>query len=511
MSNSQGIRRLSPFIIIAAFFLYKLTHLGISFFWDESWVYAPAIQVLAENGPSLLPDAISLEYSRGHPLLFHFLGALWVKIFGSGFFSMHFFALVITTFFLLIANQVLQRIGDRVFASTVLLILCVQPLFVAQASMVLPEMLLATLSLACIHFYMSGKTHLYILFGILTVLTKETGILVLVSIVLFDFIRNISDKRSFVDIIKRGFLLALPLLTLGLHMLYLKSVFGWFLYPEHTGMIKKDLFTISSNFIQVVHDQVTFQGRFLISGPFVALYLFTLLRSKRFRDILLAIIAVLFAIFTLKFYGIQYPLSLLYLVFSIHLCVTQFMNEQKDTNQYLLLFLIFILIYALFSAANFYTVRYLLSTLIFTIIIPLYFLLSHKKLKKWIILYLGATVPAFVYLLLNPENVRDINLSYLDYCPTQLEVVQYFEENDLYEAQINTMFLMSVALTDEKAGYRGTEDVFKYVNQENGGEEDYYIFYNVEDDKRRDGLDGELIQRYESGLVWFEIWKVSKL
>jgi hypothetical protein len=151
-----------------------------------------------------------------------------------------------------------------------------------------------------------------------------------------------------------------------------------------------------------------------------------------------------------------------------------------------------------------------LSTLIFTIIIPLYFLLSHKKLKKWIILYLGATVPVFVYLLLNPENVRDINLSYLDYCPTQLKVVQYFEENDLYEAQINTMFLMSVALNDEKAGYRGTEDVFKYVNQENGGEEDYYIFYNVEDDKRRDGLDGELIQRYESGLVWFEIWKVSK-
>jgi hypothetical protein len=509
MSNSQGIRRLSPFLIIAAFFLYKLTHLGISFFWDESWVYAPAIQAMAEIGPSLLPDAISLDYSRGHPLLFHFLGGLWLKMFGHSWFSMHFFALVISVAFLLFANQVLQRLGDNIFASIVLLLICVQPLFVAQASMVLPEMLLATLSLACVLFYMRGNTVLYIVFGILTVLTKETGILVLVSIVLYDFIRNIIEKRSPLELVKRGFVLCLPLLTLVVHMLYLKSVFGWYLYPEHTGMIKKDLFAIASNFFQVIHDQIAFQGRFLISAPFVVLYLYTLLSSKKFRDILLAILAVLVAIFTLKFYGIHFPLGVLYVVFCIHFCLNQISRQKSNKGNYLLLLLLFILIYALFSAANFYTIRYLLSTLLFTLIIPLYFLINELNWRKWVLVYLVATVPAYIYLLLNPESIRDINLSYLDYCPLQLEVVEYFEENELYDEQINTMFLMSVALKDDKAGYRGTELPFKYVNQENNGDVDYFIFYNVENDNRREGLDGEMIQRYESGKVWFEIWKTK--
>lgn len=508
MPNSQGIRRLSPFLIIAAFFLYKLTHLGISFFWDESWVYAPAIQAMAENGPSLLPDAISLEYSRGHPLLFHFLGSLWITIFGSAYFSMHFFALVVSVFFLLIANEILQRIGNNILASIVLLLLCVQPLFVAQASMVLPEMLLATLSLACVLFYMRGNRLLYILFGILTVLTKETGILVLVSIVLFDFIRSIKDRQPVGDIIRSSLILGLPLLTLLVHMLYLKSVFGWFLYPEHTDMIKRDLFVIVSNFFQVIHDQIAIQGRFLISGPFVVFYLLTLLNSKKFRDVLLFIIVGLLALFTLKFYGSHFPLSLLYLVCGIHYCISQLTSKDEGGRQYLALFLIFIVIYGLFSAANFYTVRYLLSTLIFTMIIPINFLINETRWKKCFLFYLMAILPLFVSLLLNPRSIKDINLSYLDYCPLQLEVVQYFEDNELYEAQINTMFLMSVALKDNKAGYRNTEKKFEYVNQENNGTVDYYIFYNVENDPRREGLEGEMLKRFESGLVWFEIWKV---
>jgi hypothetical protein len=63
-----------------------------AFFWDEAWGYAPALKSMAQAGPSLLPGSISTDLSRGHPLLFHFLGGVWIKIFGETNLSLHAYA-----------------------------------------------------------------------------------------------------------------------------------------------------------------------------------------------------------------------------------------------------------------------------------------------------------------------------------------------------------------------------------------------------------------------------------
>ena len=99
------------FTLLFGLIIYKLKFLNLPFFWDESWVYAPSLRMMHDNGPSMMPNIIPIEYSRGHPLLFHFLGGVWLKIFGTSLISFHSFALfisvlVIIAFFVCAARNV---------------------------------------------------------------------------------------------------------------------------------------------------------------------------------------------------------------------------------------------------------------------------------------------------------------------------------------------------------------------------------------------------------------------
>ena len=86
---------------IVCLILFKLPHLYLPYYADEAWSYAPAIKIMAQNGPSLLPGAISADYTRGHPLLFYFLSSSWIRLFGDSNFSLHSFALLISVLLVL--------------------------------------------------------------------------------------------------------------------------------------------------------------------------------------------------------------------------------------------------------------------------------------------------------------------------------------------------------------------------------------------------------------------------
>ena len=69
------------FLCWLIFIIFKLPHLSLPYYSDEAWSYIPAIHMMETNGLSMLPDALPPDVSRGHPLLFYFLGALWMRVF----------------------------------------------------------------------------------------------------------------------------------------------------------------------------------------------------------------------------------------------------------------------------------------------------------------------------------------------------------------------------------------------------------------------------------------------
>src|SRR6188508_3339693 len=88
---------LAGFLVVVIVFIYfKLQHLPLPYFWDEAWVYAPAVNHLYQHKLSLLPDAMPVDLSRGHPPLFHFLAACWQKLFGASIPSTPAFAVTVS-------------------------------------------------------------------------------------------------------------------------------------------------------------------------------------------------------------------------------------------------------------------------------------------------------------------------------------------------------------------------------------------------------------------------------
>ena len=55
-------------VVLVVLVMFKIPHILVPFYWDESWPYVPAIKEMYRNGISLLPGAIDPNLSRGHPL-----------------------------------------------------------------------------------------------------------------------------------------------------------------------------------------------------------------------------------------------------------------------------------------------------------------------------------------------------------------------------------------------------------------------------------------------------------
>src|ERR1700733_5833249 len=100
-------------LVLILFIMIKIPYLLYAFYWDESWPYVPAIIAMHSHGASLLPNAIDPNLSRGHPLFFHALGALWIDVFGGSNKSMHSFALVISLLFLISIYEAGYRIYNK--------------------------------------------------------------------------------------------------------------------------------------------------------------------------------------------------------------------------------------------------------------------------------------------------------------------------------------------------------------------------------------------------------------
>ena len=136
---------LLPILLILV--IFKIPQLYLPAFWDEAWSYLPAIMRMAERGPSLLPDPQTAELFRGHPLFFYALVSLWIKFFGTSFFAMRLLPLLVSMLLLIVLFYFSKKYFGRMIAATATLFLLIQAVFLAQSSMLLPEMLLALLSL----------------------------------------------------------------------------------------------------------------------------------------------------------------------------------------------------------------------------------------------------------------------------------------------------------------------------------------------------------------------------
>ncbi len=453
-------------LVIIVFVLSRLPVLQLPLYWDEAWVYGPAINLMAERGLSLLPDSIPVYYSRGHPLLFHFLGASWIKIFGNSMLSLHSFALTITTILLIVVYRFGKEFYSPSIALLAVIVLSLQPVFIAQSVFVLPEMMLALFSMLSLYYFLKGRFLLYFIFGSATVMTKESGLVVIACITLFYFIINLTKKKQAVfTVIINALKYLLPVLVLFIFLIIQYFIQSWFLFPGHTGLINFDLATVWGKLTEGYGAYLfIYQGRNLLTLIALIGLIFYFIRKKKFRE---------------------------------------------DSHVTFLL-LLFVLGFLLFSSINFFSNRYILCILpaFVFITIGVFFKLITNKIVylSFIIILVFSQVHQF-----NKLTNSDHNIGYVNAVKAYQSVINYCIDNNLQDKSIYAYFITRTNMTNPYAGYVEKGQEFSNVLSEFSPDTDYYIFSNFDSDKNslenRNKPYLKLIKKFEYRQAWIELYK----
>ncbi len=286
-------RRGVPYLCIALFIVLKLPDLEVAFYWDESWVYAPAISHMYDHGPSLMPDAIPVEYSRGHPLLFHALCAAWMQLFGASHVAMHSFALCIGVALALALYEIMLALFGWRVACISLALLLLNHVFFVNSSFVLNDVALGLCMLLSVYCYARRR---YAAAGVaLTLLffMKESGLVMAVVVAADIAVALVLRKATWRDILARLVCVGVPLLLVGAFFIVQKHVMGWYLYPGHTSIIdlsgEATLFNLQRGMYFMLH----LNSNYFFYGLFAVLIVVVAVCRRRLHYLLVVAAMVL--------------------------------------------------------------------------------------------------------------------------------------------------------------------------------------------------------------------------
>ncbi len=400
------------FILVAGFagfVLLKMSHLSAPFFWDEAGVYGRIAFHLADNGLSLHPKSVDQWLSRGHPLLYSFFIASFCKIFGTTTFVAHFGNLVLSVFLLasiFIHTRQIYNFRSGLFAVAFLMI---QPIFFAQAVMVLPEIALGLCFWWLIWAYYKRSLWIYVIAGSAAVLIKETALIWLFAITFYELLSN----RSRFHIKHLKWLL--PVAPFLIFLVIQKLTWDWYLFPYHITSISFNVDHVATIFWRYLVFIFWEQGRGVIPVLIIPFCIYEWkTRPSRLKE---------FRHYITSFGVIAAFVCLCYMLFS----GTSFLLER-----YMLPVLPFVAIFVGVSMDKFYNLKGLLQTIVLTAIL---YLLPASKMSS----------DHFVY---------DIDMSYLRSIDATKKCLEYMINEGIYTSnKFSVNIPLTYAILDKRFGY----------------------------------------------------------
>jgi len=219
---------------------------------DEKFWYIPRSLLISQNNLNPIfrgigiPEELKIPEERKHPWfnnsrnyitdsthppLFYEILAFFYFLFGYSIVLTHLIVIVIsffTLYFTYLLGRYLYNEETGFFSSFLLLF---SPVFFSQAGRAYPDMLTACFGIAAIYFSLKEKTTLYLVFGSLLVLSREQGVLFIVSILIYQFIKNYKENKKV--LFNRLFSYSFPLFILVFWYIYHYLKTGLFIYGQH--------------------------------------------------------------------------------------------------------------------------------------------------------------------------------------------------------------------------------------------------------------------------------------
>lgn len=258
------MRKVGPIILVIASLIvtlfavqYYYNILQVPFFWDELGVYSRAAIHQSVHGVSILPSSTPDVLSRGHPLLSTAYFGFVFKYFGVTTESARISAFLIFSLSVLICYLWLAKFGNKWKAAIVSVAVAIQPAFLAQSFIVFPEQMLLLFTLMALYFYKKDNNSLTILSICLSILIKESALVLPIAFGLAHFFRTKNIKLSLAYVF-------IPILAFVGFLIVQNVQNGYFLYPLHTSLMQFNLDIIWDKLLQNLHFIFIYQGRYWI-------------------------------------------------------------------------------------------------------------------------------------------------------------------------------------------------------------------------------------------------------
>ncbi len=498
--------------MLLLFIIAKVPHLSYAFFWDESWVYGPAVKLMYAHGPSLLPTAIPVEFSKGHPLFFHAACATWMDVFGPSNFSVHCFALFIAILLAISLYEILNKLFNWRVALMAVILLLMNKSFFGSSSLVLNDIMLALLAFTSLYFYVIEKWVLAALLLMLLFFTKESGMIAGVVIGLDMTIALLSRRVKLKAALKNSLVLLAPTACILSFYIFQKIEFGWFLFPSHTSAINLGADNTLTNVVQSL--EIIFYKEYVYCFYMVLLLLsvFAAWRQKQYKYLLLTPAAILFYliihVFSHRDAAFYVGFGLVLILVAWFFC-SRFAFLNALQSRFLKILGGFALLHIYFCSVNFFEGRYLFSALfiISVVTLPVVYHYFTKRVSDK-----GFTLVLLLLILTGGANFayeKGDELDIYDAMFVQQEVVDFMVAHNYYDKKICCYsFLDGVHLKDPKTGFLRSERSFSHVYEKPEGDTEIIIFDTVDgtvkEGEKEDTISKNpayhLLHRFEKGI-----------
>jgi hypothetical protein len=402
---------LLSFVLIFSLLQFYFDLFTLPYFWDELGVYSRAAIHLYEHGPGILPSALPDELSRGHPTLIPFLFGVVFKVFGCKVVVARLFAAAIYLVGVMYGYRILLLKLSPINAAIFTILIFIQPCFLSQSVLVLPEMPLMVATLMAV-FYFLNKNYIGLCCAlVLALFVKESAIILPFVIFFIDLLNQRFKLNSFVSIIVIPF----ALISSFFAVQYFQR--GYVFYPLHTGLMKFEWYYIKERW-DVFYDFVFIaQGRWLM---------------------MLALPILLIVLYAKKI-------------------KVAFQNKQlfkaMPVKQTLLLFcLLFFIAGIVFSTLNYILGRYLIFIMVFQYIGCVVYLNGLLRQRVWsylLMVYLGFTGLWYS----QRTGYTDVDFSYVEHIKSCQQAMNYLNVPLNKDTLVAMGFPLNICTWNPQSGY----------------------------------------------------------
>ncbi len=515
-SRLQGIvtnERFPAIFLFLIVLLFKLPIMNAPYHWDGmGGTVRGAVYIYQHR---FIPFLGMFDF--GHPPLLHELLALTWAAVGRSLWGSHLLIIIFSFLGVYFTYCIGRELSDQKTGMLASLLLFFSPLYFAQSGTLNLEIPLTAFIIMTTYFSIKNKTLLAVISGICLVLTKGTGLLLIFSLLIYVFFRDVRGRKKV--LIGRLLLYSIPLIVFLGWLVYHRWQAGWLLYNRE----------------------------FSFRIGYTALELYRRMEDLFFGNYHFLVTACMCFYFFLKKYGGKGKSAALpFLVFvSLGLLAKQLLLRErafvsvllvcyaivmvqlvKEDKKLLPLFLFITISLLSFSSYVGFLPRYLVIIYPFYFIIGAYCLVKMMARKSRVLVGVAIILIALFITRWYGQRaiassgsgaVLESNLEYLDMLKTHRQACRFIE-NNYPRSVVFTTWPQVLELTDPSNGY--VKSSIKCVDFSQMGKdinlEVDLIYYASQADKafemrrfiRR--FDKKLLQAYECNGKSVEVYAIIK-